>query len=424
MGEISRAELKYFVERQREEIKTLHEVGRLLSSATDPQEIIRLTASYLHRTFPTALCGFLFFPQRTLHLIPFAPVAQMDIASAVRQIRETASTLLNRPITEEDSVCAMEESQVGSVMQPSVSLRSSVFASLTVKGQPMGVLSLFGGHADAFTKEDRHALGIVAEQLGAALRNAFLVDELRRADELKNQLLSIVSHELSTPLTAIKEGVNLVLDGSLGATTAEQLDFLKTVLENAERLERLIQKIKTSTELLVGQTRFTVESFDLRTLVANVAAAYRTMADTKGVRVKVIDYPKPLFWQIDVAHAAMALGQLVENAIQATASEGHVVLKLSATTTEGIIQVMDTGDGIAKDALPRLFNRFKSIGAIHERKMGGLGLGLFIANELIKGHGGTITVESTVGVGSEMTIHLPKHQAGENTTEETKGRAG
>ena len=424
MGEVSRAELKYFVERQREEIKTLHEVGRLLSSTTDPKEIIRLTASYLHHAFPVALCGFLFFPQRKLHLIPFAPIAQMEIAGAVRQIRETAGTLLKRTIAEEDSVCTLEESQVGSAMQPAVPLRSSLFASLTVKGQLIGVLSLFGGHADAFTKEDQHALGIVAEQLGAALRNAFLVEELRLADELKNQLLSIVSHELSTPLTAIKEGITLVLDGSLGATTAEQQDFLKTVFENSERLERLIQKIKTSTELLVGQTRFTLESFDLRTLVANVAAAYRTMAEAKGVRLTHIDHPKPLFWQIDVAHTTMALGQLVENAIQATSLEGHVALKLSAITAEGIIQVMDTGDGIAKEALPEIFERFKSIGAIHERKMGGLGLGLFIANELIKGQGGTITVASTVGVGTEMTIRLPKYPAGKNTTEETKAGAG
>jgi signal transduction histidine kinase len=411
MGEASRAELKYFVERQREEIRTLNEVGKLLSSTTDPPEIIRLCASYLHRAFPIALCGVLVVPKRKLHLIPFAPVAQVEIANATRQMRDEAGKLLGRPIRDEDSAATVEESHLGSLLQATASLRSQHFSALTVKGEPLGLLSLFSGQAEAFTKEDQHAIGIVAEQLGAALRNALLVEELRRADELKNQMLSIVSHELGTPVTAIKEGVSLVLDGSLGETTPEQQDFLKTVLENTERLERLVQKIKTVTELMTGQTHFTLESFDLRTLLANVEKAYQALAGAKGVHMKRVDYPSPLFWRVDTVHATVALSQIVENAIQATPKDGHVALKLSATPAEAQIQVIDTGSGIAKEMLPTLFDRFQSIGEIHERKMGGLGLGLFIAKSLIAGHGGTITVESTVGVGTEMTIHLPKGKA-------------
>ena len=411
MAETSRAELKYFVERQREEIKALSEIGKLLSSTTDLQEIIRLTASYLHRALPIALCGVLVVPTRKLHLIPFAPIAPVEIANATRQIRDAAGKLLNRPIREDESVTTIEDSHLGSLLQPSASLRSQHFCALTVKAEPLGLLSLFSGQAEAFTKEDQHAIGIVAEQLGAALRNALLVDELRRADELKNQMLSIVSHELGTPVTAIKEGVSLVVDGSLGETTPDQQDFLKTVLENAERLERLIQKIKTSTELMTGQTQFAFESFDLRTLLSNVEKAYRTLAGAKGVHVKLVEYPSPLFWRIDTVHATVAVSQIVENAIQATPKDGHVALKLSATPSEAQIQVIDTGSGIAKEMLPTLFDRFQSIGEIHERKMGGLGLGLFIAKSLIAGLDGTITVESTLGVGTEMTIHLPKGKA-------------
>ena len=408
MPDITRAELKYLVERQREEIKTLNEVGKLLSSTTDPQEISRLTTSYLTRAFPVALCGILVLPQKKLHLFPSAPISQVEITNAIRDIRETASRLLNRAITEEDSACVLADARAGSWTQPTTSLRSQLFSPLLVKDQPIGLLSLFSGQPEAFTKEDHHAVGIVAEQLGSALRNAFLVEELRRADELKNQMLSIVSHELSTPLTAIKEGVNLVLDGALGATTPEQQDFLKTVIENAERLERLVHKVKTATELMTGQTRFTFESFDLRTLLAHVEQTYRTLASSTGVHVKVLDYPKPLFWPVDKTHTTLALNELVENAIQATSKDGFVTLKLSATATEAEIQVVDTGRGIAKEALPTLFEQFKSVGEIHERKMGGLGMGLFIAKSLIEGQHGTISIESIVGQGTQMTVHLPK----------------
>ena len=408
MAEISRAELKYLVERQREEVRTLNEVGKLLSSTTDPHEIVRLVASYLHRAFPVALCGILFFPERKLHLLPFAPLAEVEIASAARQIREAVKGLLNRPIPEEDSICAVEEAPPAGWVQATISLRSHIFSALTVKGQPIGLISLFSGQAEAFTKEDHHAVGIIAEQLGAALRNAFLVEELRRADELKNQLLSIVSHELSTPLTAIKEGVNLVLDGALGEVSADQREFLQTAMENAERLERLMQKVRTATEIMTGQTQFTFEPVDLRTLLAGLEKTYLAPAKAKGVHLKFVDYPKPCPWPIDQRHASFALAQLVENAIQATSQDGLVTVRLSVAPLEAEIQVQDTGCGIAKEALPTLFEQFKSIGGIHERKMGGFGLGLYIAKALVTGHRGTIAVDSTVGEGTRMTVRLPK----------------
>lgn len=411
MAEISRAELKYLVERQREEIKALNEAGRLLSSTTTPHEIIRLVASYLHRTFPVALCGILFLPQRKLHVIPFAPLAQVEIASAIRQIREEASTRFNRPITEEESPCVLENSHTGTWMQPATSLRSWIFASLAVMGQPVGLLGLSSGQAEAFTKEDHHAVGVVAEQLAAALRNAYLLEELRRADELKNQMLSIVSHELSTPLTAIKEGVNLVLEGTLGAVSSEQQDFLKTVIENADRLERITQKVKMATELMTGQMQVKLESFDLRTLLVDLEKMHQGLAQVKGVTLKVLEYPKPLFWQVDPVHLGMALSQLVENGIQATPQGGVVTMKLSATPALVEIQVADTGCGITKEMLPSLFEPLKSVGDINNRKMGGLGLGLFIAKALIDRHGGTIAVESTPNEGTWMTVQLQKQAA-------------
>jgi signal transduction histidine kinase len=332
----------------------------------------------------------------------------MDLAAAIRQMRETAGELLRRPVAEAESQCPAETAAPETWMQPTTSLRSHLFSPLVVKGETTGLLGLFSGQVEAFTKEDQHAVGIVAEQLGAALRNAFLVAELRRADELKNQLLSIVSHELSTPLTAIKEGVNLMLDGALGETTADQRDFLGTVNENADRLERLIQKIKTATEIMTGQAKIALESADLRTVLANLEKSYQSLAQSRNVNVKVLEPQKPLFWQVDAQHLMVALSQVLENAIQATEADGLVTVKLAATATVAEIQINDTGSGIAKESLPSLFEQFKSVGDINNRKMGGLGLGLFIAKSLITGHGGTIDVQSEPGEGTRVTVRLPK----------------
>ena len=96
MPEPSRAEFKYLIERQREEIKTITEVGRLLSSTTDPQEIIRLICSYLRQTFPLALCAVLVIPQRKLHIVRFAKLAQVDFEVALREIWAKAQDRLRR----------------------------------------------------------------------------------------------------------------------------------------------------------------------------------------------------------------------------------------------------------------------------------------------------------------------------------------
>jgi signal transduction histidine kinase len=420
MPEVSRAELKYLVQRQQEEIRTLNELGRLLSTTTEPATILHSVGAYLRQTFPVALCGIWTLEQRQLHLMPFAPLSKVEMDGALRHMRTTAEELLRRPLAEDECRPSLDEAaaRARGSLQPATTLRSHVFAPLVVKGQTIGLLSLFSGQAEAFTREEHHAVGIIAEQLGAALRNAFLVQELRRADEIKDQLLSIVSHELGTPLTAIKEGVGMMLDGSLGEVTADQKDFLGTVNENADRLERLIDKVKTSAELITGAVHLAVESFDLRTILANLEKSYRALAALRQVHFRVTEFPNPLFWQVDPRRLTQAVSQLVENAIHATPPEGFVTLSLAATPHEAQIRVQDTGAGIPKDALPTvmakieqlptLFDRFQSLGGIHDRKMGGLGLGLFIAKSLIEQHGGSILVESTVGEGTWMTVVLPK----------------
>lgn len=409
MADMSRAELKYLVERQREEIRTLNEVGKLLSATTNAADILRLVTSYLHQAFPVALCGIWLLQERTLRVIPFAPIAQMEVTRAIRQMREAASELLHRPLTEEDSVPVMEvlDGRASTGMSSTVALRAHLEAPLTVKDQPIGLLCLFSGQEHGFSNEDHHAIGIVAEQLGAALRNAFLVEELRRAGELKNELLSIVSHELNTPLTAVREGVNLILEGEMGQITPDQQRLLTVASENADRLEQLFHKVKMATELTTGQTTFTFATVDVQTVLSHVEQTHRPVASAKGIQLTLTPSAGPLTCSMDRAHLIAALDQLIDNALHATSSGGTVTLQGSATPIGVDIQVIDTGTGIAPEAVPTLFEQFTSVGGIHNRKMGGLGLGLFIANSFIRGHGGTLHVDSTPGKGTRMLVRLP-----------------
>ena len=272
----------------------------------------------------------------------------------------------------------------------------------------MGLLSVFSGKAEAFTNEEQHVIEIVASQLRAALRNAFLLDELRQANELKNELLMVISHELRIPLTSIQEGVSLILDGSLGAVNAEQQEFLKTVDTNADRLQALVEKVVTATQLVTGQLAYAREELELATLLQELEGLLGPLAKQQQVQLTLTAGGGSTAFQGDGTHLTQALCYVVENAIQASQPQGQVVVEGTPTPRGLDIHVSDTGAGIPPEALPTLFEQFRFVGGVDNRKTGGLGLGLFIAKAIVTAHGGTIQLQTQVSQGTRVTISLPK----------------
>ena len=421
------AELKYLVERQREELRTLNELGKLLSLASDPQEVVRSVGSYLRQAFPLAMCAVLVLEPRKLQIIQFANIAQVDLASAIREICARASEHLPQLLTEESLGRTIEDQSAlpGQGAQGPISyLRSNHSAPLRFNGKVIGLLSVFSGKAQAFAKEEARVIGIVADQLGASLRNAFLLDELRHADSLKQELLMVISHELRIPLTSIKEGISLVLEGSLGPTTADQQDFLKTVDENAQRLDQLVEKVVVSTQLITGQLPYAMHEMDLGALAIALDTAFRPRAQAQQIDFTLAGLSASVKLEGDVKRLTNAVSELVANAIQAipspaTADEAgggtipfarHVTVEAIPSPTQVELRISDTGAGLAAEELPRLFESFRLIGGVDDRKTGGLGLGLFIAKSIVEAHHGLIWAKSQVGHGTQIMIRLPRSQ--------------
>ncbi len=411
MPEPTSTELKVLVARQREELKTINEVGRLLRLTFDPNEMIRLVASYLRQTFPVTLCAVLLTERRKLHLVRFTPITQADLNAAIRQILEATGKLLHQTVPEKE-LTPLVVDQAGSggpsAGAPVGYLRSHAFVPLTFNNQSVGMLGVFSGQANALKQEDLHALEIVADQLHAALRNALLVEQLKETDSMKNDLLSVISHELRIPLTVIREGVSLLQDGALGPTSTEQTDFLKTVSQNIERFRQLLDKVLLASQVITGKISCALAPTELETVFSELEATFRPVAQAKGITLQINSPSTAISWVMDKHRLLQALSHLMENGIQATDSGGLVSLQGSVSDSEFEIQVADTGKGIPEEAIPQLFNRFGSVGGIHDRKTGGVGLGLFIAQGLITAHGGTIRVESAVGKGTRFTVRLPK----------------
>lgn len=409
--EISRAELKYLVERQREEIRAINEVGRIIASSTEPEEIVGGVASYLNRTFSLALCGVLLLEQRFLLGIQFVKIASVDAAAAIREFFATPIEGFPQPLKEESFSKRLDDRSSGPSPWARAGggyLRSRHGATLTFNDKPIGRLAVFSAKADAFSKEDRHVIDIVANQLAAALHNALLVDKLQRTDRMKNELLAVLSHELKTPLTVIQEASSLLLEGTLGSLSVEQSDFLRTAQKNGLRLQGIIEEVELAAQLITGKIPYRFEETNLEKLLKELEATWRPLAEARGVELSFTRSGRP-FCLADPRCLSQALGQLVENAIQACSEQEKVSLAVSETPEGPEIQITDGGKGIPDEELPNLFERFHSVGGINDRKTGGLGLGLFLAQRIVAGHGGEISVESQAGQGTQVRIRLPRN---------------
>ncbi|MCM8812140.1 MAG: GAF domain-containing sensor histidine kinase [Candidatus Omnitrophica bacterium] len=409
MPDVTPAELKSQIALLKEEIKTVNEIGRLLRATLQTRQMIRHVASYLKQTFPIALCGIFLAEPRKLFLTRFAPISQVDMTNISRQILRTASEKTQKHF-DEDSVAVMTEDDFGTTGSgPIGSIRSHLSFPMTIGGTTGGILSIFSAQQNIFNEQDIHAIQTVVDQLQAALRNALLVERLQEADRSKNELLSIISHELRIPLTVIREGVSLLSEGALGPVNAEQTEFLGTVSQNVDRLHHLLDKVLLATQVITGKLAFSFETVDIDQLLSETEIAQRPAADGKGVRLEKGQIPHGLTWKADKRHLQQGLVYLIENAVQATDSGGKVSISAAADDNELEIRITDTGKGIPHEALPSLFDSFRSIGGIHERKTGGLGLGLFITKALVEGHGGTIAVQSEAGNGTSFKIRLPQN---------------
>jgi two-component system, NtrC family, sensor histidine kinase KinB len=252
----------------------------------------------------------------------------------------------------------------------------------------------------------------IRDPYGNTLGAAVLLQDVTRfrlLDQVKNDLVATVSHELKTPLTSLRLDLHLLLEESVGAVNAKQTELLLDARENAERLLAIVNNLLNLARL--EQRR---ELLDLRPqspaeLLQHAADAIRPRAEDKGVTVKVdgaLDLP-PVF--ADAQRLGFALGNLLDNAISYTPRAGQITLAAVASGDQVIITIADTGTGIPPEHLPRIFERFfrvpgQSTGA-------GTGLGLAIVREIVTAHDGTITCTSQPGVGTTFTLVLPVWKA-------------
>lgn len=233
-----------------------------------------------------------------------------------------------------------------------------------------------------------------------------VVEELKTAMEIKSAFTSMVSHELRTPLTSIKEGLGIVLDGSAGAINDEQKRFLELAKRNVDRLHRLINNVLDFTKLNTGELKYNFKEENLNKLVKDIAETYEPVLAKKGLYVRTElekEMPQVI---MDSDKISQVINNLLNNAEKFT-EHGGITVKTGYEIAgkQAVVKIIDTGQGIKKEDIGKIFKEFTTVGT--RRMLGSTGLGLAICQQIIQGHFGKIYAESEPGKGSVFTFVLP-----------------
>lgn len=252
-----------------------------------------------------------------------------------------------------------------------------------------------------------HAMPTASSTAGVGIVGATAlvrdVTSLHAAAALKDDLLSTVAHELRTPLTSLRMAVYLCLEQVVGPLTDRQHELLVGAREDAERLHALVEGILAVSRIEGGGLAARRQPVPLSELVEAAVAPARVPAADRRVALSCDGAPA-VACDVDRESAALALGNLVQNALRHTPEGGCVTVTAAVEGGWARLEVRDTGPGIAPEHRPRLFSRFYRVPG---SPSGGTGLGLSIARDVVHAHGGEIGVESQVGQGSTFWFTLP-----------------
>ncbi|MHC1739685.1 MAG: ATP-binding protein [Anaerolineaceae bacterium] len=286
---------------------------------------------------------------------------------------------------------------------------------LIYKGEVVGVIEVWNkAHEGAYNEQDLLFLETLAAQAATAFQNHRLIQDTDAAykkvmelDHMKSDFIAIASHELRTPLGLIMGHASFL---SETATDAQKED-VEIIAHSAARLKDLIEEFGDIENLTSGLNEIKREPVSIPLVIQQVVESLNDLANTKKIHLTVEAKQPKLSLQGDSGKIAIALRNLIKNALVFTNPGGAV--KVTSEQLPGYIKisVMDNGIGIPQNEQENIFKRFYQVEKHLTRKHGGMGLGLSIAKDMIEKHGGRIWVESVEGKGSRFSFLLPLNAA-------------
>ena len=232
------------------------------------------------------------------------------------------------------------------------------------------------------------------------------ITERKAIEQMKSEFVSVASHEMRTPLTAIHGVLKLMATGHLGKFTDRGQEMIRIAVRNTDRLVRLINDVLDLERMESGREIIEKEQSTTANLIKQAVNITQEMAQQQQIIIET--EPNSITLSVDSDRILQTLTNLLSNAIKFSPSGSKIWISATKQDNKVIFSVKDQGRGIPQDKLETIFERFQQVDASDSRKKGGTGLGLAICRHIVEQHGGKIWAKSTVGKGSTFFFTLPQ----------------
>lgn len=233
------------------------------------------------------------------------------------------------------------------------------------------------------------------------------ITELKNLEQTRKDFVANVSHELKTPVTSIKGFTETLLDGAKDDSKSLEA-FLHIILAESDRLQQLIEELLELSRIEQHKFKLDIKEVNLGTLLKDSVTMLQKKAEDKSVSLNYLEDNDNVVIQGDLFRLKQVFINVINNAIMYTPQNGRIKIETEVKDDRVLVHISDTGIGIEKQEIPRIFERFYRVDKARSRNSGGTGLGLAIVKHLIEAHQGTISVSSKVGTGTVFTISLKK----------------
>lgn len=405
------------IARHLSQIQTLREVMMAAASTLDFNQVLKETCRVLQARMQLEYLGFAMMDAEG-RLTPYA--AQVGYSRRLEQVQLPLDGSVcgrvyqsGEPVIIED----VREEPCYFGLEPEV--RSELAVPIRIRGQVVGVLNLESRRVGGFNEEDLAFYSAIAGQLGIALENACLYEEvaeqaddlqaaltrLQELDRFKTRFMQNVSHELRSPLALILGYADYLFEDQSRSMPSYLRELLGLIQEQATTLSQLVEDLTLTWQTETQPIKLQPVAF--HDVVQSSVLRFRISAEGKGLSLESSIDKDMLPVRGTPECLRSVVDNLLSNAIKFTPSEGRVLVRLLGGGDNLVLQVSDTGIGIAPEHHKRIFDRFYQVAGSGSRHHRGMGLGLALVHEIVEACDGSISVESELGRGSTFTVRLP-----------------
>lgn len=232
--------------------------------------------------------------------------------------------------------------------------------------------------------------------------------EMEALNNIKDEFVTLASHQLRTPATGIKQFLGLLLEGYAGELSSQQTEYIKKAYNSNERQIDLVNSLLRTAQVDAGRVSLNKTFANLPTMIREVVEGLHEVFENRHQTVSIQGVTQMTDIYIDEARMRMVLENLIDNASKYTEPNGRIVITLSETKGHVALSVKDTGVGISDANIKHVFEKFNRIPNKLSDSVGGTGLGLYWAKKIVVLHKGTIKVNSQLDIGTEFIVRLPK----------------